>query len=91
MSETTAKRLLTETNLTFSGAIDIGQGIETAAQNARKLQSTKVTSKSEADVYKLTPGQGEINNVTSVGSIYTDPLTAPTRMPNATNVVNKAT
>ena len=39
-SETIQKWLLTEKELAFSGAIDIAQGMEAAAQNARKLQST---------------------------------------------------
>ena len=56
-SETTQKRLLTERDLTFSGAIDIAHGMESAAQNARKLQGTQTTMR--ADVNKMTPGQAE--------------------------------
>ena len=77
MSVTTQKRLLTEANLTFSGAIDIAQGMEAAAQNARKLQSTQVTSKSEADVYKLTPGQGKIKQCYKCGQYSHRPTDWP--------------
>ncbi len=38
-SEAAQKRLLTETKLTFQRAVEIAQGMESAAENARKLQS----------------------------------------------------
>ena len=38
-SETIQKKLLTETDLTFQRAVEIARTMETAAENARKLQS----------------------------------------------------
>ena len=55
-NETIQKWQLTEKELAFSGAIDIAQGMELAAQNA----STQTISKLEVDIHKLTPGPGEI-------------------------------
>ena len=76
-SETIQKWLLTEKELTFSGAIDIAQGMEAAAQNARKLQSTQTTSKSEADIHKLMPGSGEIKQCYKCGQSSHRPTDCP--------------
>lgn len=50
------KQLLTETELTFAGAVDIAHGIESAADNAWKLQAGAQEPK---DIHKLTPAGGE--------------------------------
>ena len=54
-TETIQKRLLTEADLSFAGATDIAHGMESAAENAQKLQGV-LESK---DVYCLTPAEGE--------------------------------
>ena len=56
-NETIQKRLLTEKELTFVGAIEIAHGMESAADNARKLQAS---SQEPKDIHKLTPPRGEI-------------------------------
>ena len=76
-SETIQKRLLTEKELTFSGAIEIAQGMEAAAQNARKLQETQSTNKSEADICKLSTGPGEIKQCYKCGQSSHRPTDCP--------------
>jgi len=41
-NETTQKQLLTESDLMFSGAIDIAHRMESATQNTQKLQVYKL-------------------------------------------------
>ena len=55
-NETIQKRLLTEKELTFVGAIEIAHEMESAADNARKLQAS---SQEPKNVHKLTPPRGE--------------------------------
>ena len=76
-SETIQKRLQTEKELVFSGTTDIARGMEAAAQNARKLQSTQTTGKLEAYTHKLTPGSGEIKQCYKCGQSFHRPTDCP--------------
>ena len=76
-SETTQKRLLTERELTFNSAIDIAHGMESAAQNARKLQGTQTTT--GANINKMTPGQSETKECYRCGHSSHRPTHCPYR------------
>ena len=49
------QRLLSEKGLTYKKALELSQGLETAAKNVRELQSTKLEQ--PAQVHKVTPGR----------------------------------
>ena len=53
-SETTQKRLLTESELTFAKAVEIAHSMEAAAKNARKLQDAGLPQL-QKDICKVTP------------------------------------
>jgi len=65
-SEATQKKLLTETDLTFQKAVDIAHTMETAADNARKLQSPSRATEPMThlkDIRRVSSnGQGEASN-----------------------------
>ena len=48
------QRLLSEKGLTYKKALELSQGLETAAKNVRELQSAK---QEPAQVHKVTPGR----------------------------------
>ena len=48
------QRLLSERGLTYKKALELSQGLETAAKNVRELQSAK---QEPAQVHKVTPGR----------------------------------
>ena len=56
-SETIQKRLLTEQELTFGGAVDIAHGMESAAHHARALQGGAQSK--EVNKLNQTAGRGE--------------------------------
>ena len=59
-SKTIQKKLLTETDLTFQRAVEIAHTMETAAENARKLQSPSHAA-------ELMPHSRNIGKVSSNG------------------------
>ena len=74
-SETIQKRLLTEKELTFSGAIDIAHGMESAAYHARALQGGAQSK----EVHKLnqTSGRGETKECYKCGQSSHRPMHCP--------------
>ena len=48
------QRLLSEKGLAYKKALELSQGLETAAKNIRELQSTK---QEPAQLHKVTPGR----------------------------------
>ena len=87
-NETIQKRLLTEKDLTFKGAIDIAHGMESAARHAKSLQGGASPTQSDA-TNRL--GQGFTKECYRCGQSSTDQHNAPIEVPNATAVVNKDT
>ena len=67
--------------LTFVGAIDVAHDMESAAENAQKLQGTQESK----DMLRA-----RLKNITGVGNIITNMLGA-SKIVNATTVVNKDT
>ena len=69
-NEPMVKRLLTEADLTFKRAVEIAQGMEAAAENARKLQSP--TSSSTNDHTQSAPsGQRDVCKIYTSGQTDT--------------------
>ena len=74
-NETIQKWLLTERELTFAGSIDIAHGMESAANNVRKLQGAQPSN----DIHKLTPAQGEAKECYRCGQHNHKPAHCPYR------------